>query len=95
MRSLGPVPGVKGSDQILSLAPGVYTGDLVIEGNRNRIYGIGIDRTVIRGRLVVRGSHNDISKMTVLGRVLIQGDFNDLKIRRSGWVEVHGHNNHR
>ena len=67
-----------GDDEEVELLPIVYDGDLVIKGDNNEISGSAPGETVIAGNLIIKGSDNVISDLTVLGDVIFQGDDNSL-----------------
>jgi formylmethanofuran dehydrogenase subunit C len=62
----------------IRLQPGTYTGRLVIDANNATISGAGIDRTILRGDVVITGNSNKVRGLTILGVVSISGNTNDL-----------------
>ncbi|NMC68847.1 MAG: hypothetical protein GYA57_02125 [Myxococcales bacterium] len=73
---LAPVTG-HGAQRVI--AAGVYRGDLVVEGNGNLVQGAGIDRTVVRGNLRIRGDANVVHSLRILGESSIEGEENDVR----------------
>jgi formylmethanofuran dehydrogenase subunit C len=62
----------------IRLQPGTYTGRLVIDANNATITGAGIDRTIIRGDVIINGNSNKVRGLTILGVVSISGNTNNL-----------------
>lgn len=73
---LAPVEG-NGAQRVL--AAGLYRGDLVVEGNGNLVQGAGIDRTVVRGNLRIRGDANVVHSLRILGEASVEGEENDIR----------------
>jgi hypothetical protein len=87
----GTLEPLRGNGGDLVLAAGIYQGDLVIEGNGNRVTGAGRDGTIVEGALVVRGDANVIGLLRVRGPSRVEGDENDLRgVAFDGGVDVAG-----
>lgn len=48
-------------------------------GNHNIIRGVGPEKTVITGDLLITGNSNRVSDLTVLGEVIVRGNENSLR----------------
>jgi hypothetical protein len=73
---LAPLTG-NGAQRVI--AAGLYQGDLVIEGNGNVVQGDGLDRTIVRGNLRIRGDANVVHSLRILGERSIEGEENDVR----------------
>lgn len=94
LQGKGAAPSVLKNNRTVTLGRGVYTGNLVIGGNANRVTGVGPGATILEGDLVVQGNGNTVSQLTVKGRVLFGGNNNRLQgVTREGQVEDGGRNN--
>ncbi len=69
-------------------------GDLEIGANHVTLVGEGIGRTVISGRLIIRGNAFTARNLTVDGEVVIYGNSADLsRVELRGRVRNRGHAN--
>ena len=75
----GAITPLAGNGGELVLAAGIYEGDLLIQGNGNRITGAGYDRTVVEGSLRIVGDANVVGLLRVRGDSGIVGDENDVR----------------
>ena len=61
------------------LAVGSYAGDLVVQGNGNRVTGAGPDQTIVEGGLSLMGDGNVLGGLRVIGASSVLGDENDVR----------------
>ena len=87
-------PTETGSSGNTELLPIVYEGDLVVRGNNNEVSGADDGGTVITGNLIVLGSKNTVSDLSVLGDVILRGNRNTLEnVEYEGDVQEKGKGN--
>ena len=90
----GGITPIAGNGGELVLAAGIYEGDLLIQGNGNRVTGAGYDRTIVEGSLRIVGDANVVGLLRVRGQSGIVGDENDVRgVDFEAGVEIVGDEN--
>lgn len=90
IRSIFPIR----NNTTIHLTAARYVGDLEIDANAVTLVGEGIGRTVISGRLIIRGNAFAARNLTVDGEVIIYGNAADLsRAQVRGRIRNHGHGN--
>jgi hypothetical protein len=75
----GELTPMQGHGGDLLLAAGIYAGELVVQGNGNRVTGAGPDQTIIEGGLKIMGDGNVLGGLRVQGASQVLGNENDVR----------------
>jgi hypothetical protein len=75
MPVLGDTPEVRGEGRTTHLERAIYIGVLEISGSDHTVVGHG---AIIDGDLVIRGSYNRVTGITIRGDIELHGNKNDV-----------------